>query len=68
MTKRNSFNRFRQARHSEWLMGTMTDITRLEGKLGLMTETQWAEFYGEDYLDPGQKLSKLLGAAANAGV
>lgn len=65
---KGSFKRFQQARRNEWLMGTLTDVARLEGRLGLMTEAQRAQFYGEEYLDPGERLSKLLAASAEAGV
>lgn len=45
-----------------------TEIARLEGRLGLMTEEDLAAFYGPEYLDPDQKLSRLLATAAAAGV
>ena len=63
-----SLARYQRARHREWLLDTLAEIARLEGRLGLMTEEALADFYGPDYLDPDQKLSRLLATAAAAGV
>jgi hypothetical protein len=68
MARKKSFRRYQQAQRREWLLGTLTEIARLEGRLGLLDEEAQADFYGADYLDPDQKLAKLLSAVAEAGV
>jgi hypothetical protein len=68
MARKKSFRRYQQARRREWLLDTLTEIARLEGRLGLLTDQGQADFYGAEYLDPDQKLAKLLDAAAEAGV
>ncbi len=40
----------------------------LEVRLGLVTDDQKAAFYGDIYLDPWQRLSRLYKAAAERGV
>lgn len=58
---------YQRTRRREWLLGTLTEVAKLEGRLGLMTEDARSDFYGPEYLDPGQKLGRLLEQAA-AGV
>lgn len=59
---------YQRARRLEWLAGTLTEIARLEGRLGLLTEETRAAFYGQEYLDPEQRLGQLLQEAAAVGV
>ena len=53
----------KRARRQEWLLATLTDVARLESRLGLLDEQDRADFYGHDYLEPDQKLDRLLKAA-----
>lgn len=55
---------YQRARRREWLLATETEVFALEGRLGLMTEEARADFYGPEYLDPDQKLGRLLERAA----
>jgi hypothetical protein len=68
MARKKAFKRYQRERRREWLLGTLTEIAQLEGRLGLLDEEAQADFYGAEYLDPDQKLAKLLSAAAEAGV
>jgi hypothetical protein len=51
-------------RRQSWLQDTLTEIARLEGRLGLLTEEARAAFYGEDYLEPHARLDALYQAQA----
>jgi hypothetical protein len=68
MARKKGFKSYQRERRREWLLGTLTEIAQLEGRLGLLDEEAQADFYGAEYLDPDQKLAKLLSAAAEAGV
>ncbi len=52
---------YQRAQRREWLLDILTEIARLEGRLGLLTEEAKASFYGEEYQDPEQRLALLLG-------
>ena len=59
---------YQRARRREWLLDTLTEVARLEGRLGLMTEEEREAFYGPEYLAPEERLGRLLEQAAAAGV
>jgi len=56
--------RFQRMRRQSWLQDTLTEIAKLEGRLGLLTEEARAAFYGEDYLEPHARLDALYQAQA----
>jgi len=59
---------FQRMRRLDWLNGALTEIARLEGRLGLLTEEARTAFYGTDYLSPHERLDALYKAQAQAGV
>jgi len=66
--RKGAWRKYKREAYLENRFETTLEVSRLQGRLGLLTPEQQTAFYGAEYLTPWEKRDLLLKAAAERGL